>query len=323
MIKYFKLVMGKGLVEIENPRDVSELTWCDVKDPTKPEIKLISTFFKINPDDIHDALDITERPRYNYDLVLKNQYLLLRGIQSDNINVYEPSNPTIPIGLFYTPNEKIVTIHKIEYAELDKLILQLNKKELKSPLLLFLELIQLIFSRLDQVSHHISIKISEIQQKLLQSRNVPKFHEPFKLNSFMIFFSSATMGNYNAIRAYINKNKALFEKDPELYEKVDDLKIDIEQVYQFSTIYQDQVKNLADQTHNLINNKLNQVFKVVGTITLILEIPMLIASFYGMNVYLPGGIPVGNDFSVFIIIMMTSFAISVVIWVIFRKLGWL
>ncbi|MFX0103650.1 MAG: CorA family divalent cation transporter, partial [Candidatus Hodarchaeota archaeon] len=221
-----------------------------------------------------------------------------------------------------TPKGKIVTVNQIESKEFQNIIKILNVKQIKEPIYLFLELIQAISNRLDSMSHQISIKINEIQKQIITSRNIQKVHDPFKINSFMIFFSTAMQGNYNALEAYINKNFKLFENDPELYEKVDDLMIDIEQVYKFSTIYRDQVRNLVDQTNNIINNNLNNVFKVVGSISLLISIPTLIASFYGMNVFLPGGTDPGNLES-FYIIMSVSFSISFAIWLIFRKLRWL
>lgn len=321
MIEYY--IIKDGIIEcVQNPKDISDLTWVDVCNPSSEEIKLVSTMFSINTHDIEDVLDPTERPRFNYDMVRKNQFLLLRSLKSDKLDLDKLENPMFPIGIFFTSQEKIVTVNQIESKEFQNLIKIINLKKTKKSIHLFLELIQAIFNRLDRMSHQISIKINEIQKQIISSRNIQKVHDPFKINSFMIFFNTAMQGNYNALEAYINKNFKLFEDDPKLYEKVDDLMIDIEQVYKFSTIYRDQVNNLVDQTNNIINNNLNNVFKVVGSISLLISIPTLIASFYGMNVNLPGGTTAGQLGS-FYVILGVSFSISVAIWLIFRKLRWL
>ncbi|MHA1683299.1 MAG: CorA family divalent cation transporter [Promethearchaeota archaeon] len=307
------------------------LTWCDVNirdDATKSmdEINLVSTMFKINIHDLNDVLDITERPRFNYDMLLKNQNILLRGIKSSNLDMTaNVKNPTIPIGIFFTANNKIVTIHSIESVEFENLITILNKKKkVKEPMFLFLELIQAIFDRLDRVSYDISLEINKIQEKIQNSKNPQKMQEPFKLNSYMIFFTAAMMGNYNSFQAFMNKNKTQFESDPALYEKVDDLKMDIEQIHQFTSIYRDQVSNLVQQTNNMINNNLNNVFKVVGSITLLLSIPTLISGFFGMNVDLPWeeATPI-EQILPFYIIIAVSFGVSFFTWIIFRRRRWL
>lgn len=327
MIKYYELRDGV-LTLVKNPQDVSGLTWCDVhldKSRTSPndELKLVSTMFKINIHDLKDTTDLTERPRYNYDMLLENQFMLLRGIMSDRLDLSaEVENPTIPIGIFYTIDEKIVTVHSIDSPEFTNIIDTLDKRNLTKPIFLFLEFIQIIFNRLDRVSYNISLKINEIQKHIGSSRDARKRGIPFKLNSYMIFFNAAMMGNYNAFQAFMDKNKSTFEADAALYEKVDDLKIDIKQIYQFTSIYRDQVNNLVEQANNIINNNLNNIFKVVGSISLLVSIPTLIASFYGMNVGLPGGIEDGNFIS-FYIIMGISFTVSFVTWLFFRKLDWL
>ncbi|MHA1792610.1 MAG: CorA family divalent cation transporter [Promethearchaeota archaeon] len=326
MIKYY-VIEGEEIKQIKNPQDMNALTWCDINFEEgaipEDELQLASTMFRINIHDLKDVMDITERPRYNYDLLLKNQFLLLRGIKIERIEIDGSfDNPTIPIGIFYTSGDKIVTVHSIASTEFQNVISTLNMKRIKEPMLLFLEFIQVIFNRLDRVSYKISLEINKIQKKISQVRNPEKIDEPFKLNAYMIFFNAAMMGNYNALQAFMNKNKKLFDSNPFLYEKVDDLKIDIEQIYQFTSIYRDQVRNLVEQANNMINNNLNNVFKVVGSISLILSIPTLISGFYGMNVAIPGATG-DKDYTSFWLVTVFSFVVSFFTWLLFRKLRWL
>jgi Mg2+ and Co2+ transporter CorA len=187
-------------------------------------------------------------------------------------------------------------------------------------------LIQYTFTKLDKISYKLSKEINEVQESIIEfSKNLKALNKPYILNSYLIFFNAATLGNFNAFRAFMTKNLIYFEESPELYEKVDDIRIDIEQVVQFSSIYLEQVKNLLEQVDMIANNSLNQVLKVVGSISLIVSIPTIIGSFYGMNVALPGGIP-ATPFSaqwVFFLIMGISFSISFFFWLLFRKLKWL
>ncbi len=299
-------------------------------DANDEQLTFVAYTFKINIDDLHDIIDITERPRYNFDRIRKNQQLLLRGCRK---GVVEPSIATIdapvtfPVGIFLTPVGQIVTVHYDEVISFSGIIDALNKKKTVSePIFLFLELVQETFSRLDKVSYDFAKKITSVQKTIVQMpRDLKRLNEPFLLNSYLINFRSAVQGNFNAFQSFMNKNKALFEATPELYEKVDDIRIDIEQIVQFSDIYQGQVKNLTEQMTAIANNSLNHILKVVGSISLIVSIPTLIGSYYGMNVALPGdvsGSPVDHTW-VFFFIIGLSFSVSVLVWVIFRRLKWL
>ncbi|MFX0103133.1 MAG: CorA family divalent cation transporter, partial [Candidatus Hodarchaeota archaeon] len=152
MIEYF--IIKDGTIEsIKNPQNIADLTWVDVCDPSAEEIKLVSTMFSINIHDVEDIMDPTERPRFNFDFVRKNQFLLLRSLKSDKLDLDKVENPMYPIGIFLTPKGKIVTVNQIESKEFQNIIKILNVKQIKQPIYLFLELIQAIFNRLDSMSH--------------------------------------------------------------------------------------------------------------------------------------------------------------------------
>ncbi len=127
------------------------------------------------------------------------------------------------------------------------------------------------------------------------------------------------LGNNNAFQSFITKNKAMLDQSPQLAEKVDDLRADIEQVLQISSIYQEQVRNMLEQVTNITNISLNRVLKTVGSISLIVSIPTLISSFYAMNLRLPAQ---DLDWG-FFLVMGISFVISAAIWLLFRKFKWL
>jgi magnesium transporter len=329
MIEYYALD-GETFIRIEAPgNQAKKISWCDVRlsrtsqDENERDIDLISKKFNVNYDDLKELLDVTERPRYSYDVLLRNQFLLLRGTKTAQYEFSRTTldiSVTLPIGLFLTANDEVITVHYLESTEFTNIVARLNKKVITLPIYLFLELIEVVFSMLDKSSFDVARQITRVQAAIIKApRAIERVNEPFLLNSYMIYFATAMHGNNNALQSFITKNKALFDQSPALSEKVDDLRADIEQVLQISAIYHEQVQNMLNQVTNISNNSLNRVLKTVGSISLIVSIPTLISSFYGMNLRLPGE---GIDWGFYLVVGI-SFVISAAIWLLFRKLRWL
>jgi len=296
-------------------------TWVDLTNPSEEELSQIATEFKINFDDLKDCIDPTERPRYNYDLLLKNQFLLLRGMKE--FQMHGVKNSSYPIAFFLTAQNKLITIHPADIPFFQDLDTDLNRKELTDMQGLFFEMLRILFARMDRFEYKLSLKINELQlEESSQTYHEREIKEAFAMNSYLILFNTAMFDNLKAVRGYMSKNKPQFDQSLGLAEKIDDLITDLDQMYNFSSIYRNLLSNTLDGYYSLANHNLSHTMKMVASISLILMIPTLIASFYGMNVNLPGGLTEGDQL-VFGLIIAVSFVLSTAIWIIFRKLKWL
>jgi magnesium transporter len=74
-----------------------------------------------------------------------------------------------------------------------------------------------------------------------------------------------------------------------------------------------------DTFASIISNNLNAVMKVLTTLTIMVSLPTLVASFYGMNVNLPGE---GHPYA-FLAIFGFSFILTTTAAFIFYKRDWL
>jgi magnesium transporter len=82
-----------------------------------------------------------------------------------------------------------------------------------------------------------------------------------------------------------------------------------------SKIYSEILTVMLETFSSVISNNLNLVMKILTIVTLILQIPTLVASIYGMNIVLP----MQNSPFAFIITMSISFATAVILgFVLFR-----
>jgi len=320
MIRYYTLEDGK--IKPSKATDLSKIIWCDILQPTDNEMIEIAQKFNINMDDLEDCLEETERPRYNYDYVLKNTSLLLQIIYTIEIDIIHP--PSVPIGLFLTPQGKLITIHDTMPKNYEMLMETLNRKQISDVYFLIIEILHFLVLQLDATTQKLATHIKAMQETIMKSLTVAGIRQPFLTNSYVIFFNTTILADLNAIKTFYTRNQPVFEKNLPLLEKFNDMQADLEQVYSFTSIIRDVLANSLDAYASVINLNLTQIMKVVGSITLILTIPMIIASYYGMNVGLPGGDdPESGNFNTFFLIIVISFALSFIIWWIFRKNKWL
>jgi magnesium transporter len=84
-------------------------------------------------------------------------------------------------------------------------------------------------------------------------------------------------------------------------------------------IYQVDIAQMMDAFASIVSNNLNTVMKFLAAITIIISVPMLIASLYGMNVQLPGG----SEPTTFAYLIIMSVLLSVIVIILFRRKDWL
>jgi len=297
----------------------TQVIWCNLVNPNDFELESISKAHNINLDDLKDCLDITERPIFSFDRILNTQHILIRVIESNEIDLKANTSPTKPLGIFISENNKLITISKFNLIQEDFFNFA-SKTEFFSYLQVLFTLLKYLISKCDKLAFKIALKIDEVQEKILKASKVTAISEPFKLNSYIILFNSAMIDDSRVLKSYYNHNKNNFSDSPIINEIIEDLIIDFEQVASYSSILRDLLANAMDAFASVINNNLSQVMKVVGSISLILMIPTLIASYYGMNIELPFA---NTGILAFWGIIILSIVLSIFSLIIFRRRNWL
>jgi magnesium transporter len=99
---------------------------------------------------------------------------------------------------------------------------------------------------------------------------------------------------------------------------LDDLVVDNSQALEMAHIYTNILSSTLDAFASIISNNLNNVLKRLTSITIILSLPALVTSIYGMNV----PIPYANSPHAFYIPIVLSLIVSVVISWYFMKRKW-
>lgn len=76
----------------------------------------------------------------------------------------------------------------------------------------------------------------------------------------------------------------LYEEDQDILE---DAIIENEQAIEMANIYTTIMNGMMDAFSSVISNNLNNVMKFLTSVTIVLSVPTIVFSFYGMNVHLP------------------------------------
>nr|WP_317356956.1 magnesium transporter CorA family protein [uncultured Tyzzerella sp.] len=308
MIKMY-ISSNKELIETDN---IQEGVWINMVNPSLKEVNYISNELNIDPDFIHAALDEEERSRIELDDE-NNHFLILVDtpcISKDReSNIYE----TLPIGII-TTDKAIITVSLNDTLVLDpfiknrvktfftykrsRFVLQILYKN-ASLYLYFLK-------RIDKQSNiienelHKSMKNKELIQLLTLEKSLVYFSTSLKSNELVM----EKLLRYDFIKKY--------EEDKELLE---DTIIENKQAIEMAKIYSDILAGTMDAFASIISNNLNIVMKVLTSITIIMAIPTIISSFFGMNV----PVPFSDNPLAFIWIILGSIGICLLVTKIMSK----
>ena len=105
------------------------------------------------------------------------------------------------------------------------------------------------------------------------------------LEKGLVYFTTSLKSNELVMEKTMRgKIIKLYEEDEEILE---DAIIENRQAIEMSQIYRDILNGTMDAYASIISNNLNGVMKFLTSITIILAVPTMISSFWGMNVELP------------------------------------
>ena len=158
---------------------------------------------------------------------------------------------------------------------------------------------------------HINRMSTEIEKELHRSMKNKELIQLLDLEKSLVFFSTSLKANQSVLEK-LQRGRVikLYEDDRELLE---DVLIEVEQAIEMSNIYSNILSGTMDAFASIISNNLNIVMKVLTSITILMAIPTMVSSFYGMNV---SGLPFANFGAVVIIVVILTALVAIIL---FRK----
>lgn len=283
MIKIYNTNMEDN--KTEEIKEIRKGSWISLVNPSEIEIKKICQSINIQEDFIRDALDFEERARIDTE---EDDGTILFVVDVPIIEKKEENDifTTMPLGMIVVRDDYFITVSLrknkiIEQFEKGKIKdLQTYKKSKFIFQILFLNS-SYYLSYLKQIN-----KETEIAEYIL--KNSMKNKELLKLLSLeksLVYFTTSLKSNELIMeRTLRGKIIKLYDEDEDILE---DAIIENRQAIEMAKIYSDILNGTMDAYASIISNNLNGVMKFLTSITIVLAIPTMISSFWGMNVELP------------------------------------
>lgn len=308
MIKIFKSFGGYD--EIPN---VEKGCWINVTQPTSEEILRLSDEFHLPQDIIQDILDSDERPRVEFD---DNWSLVIMRVPVKIINNGIPF-VTVPLGVYVSDDFTLTLclqdneILPVEQSPLLREQYRQNIDVYNFILRLFLRSGNIYLRYLKEINQH----TSAIEQDLEKSIKNRELNKLLKMEKCLVYFITSIKANEIVLTKLRNSKKITTEINEDLLE---DAIIENKQALEMAQIYSDIQSGMMDAFASVISNNLNVVMKQLTVISIIIMIPTLIASIFGMNV--PNFLE-ESKWAIPLIIIF-SFLLSSLGVIIFRKRRW-
>jgi magnesium transporter len=286
-------------------------TWIYLINPTEEEIRTVSSAMNAPIDFIKSALDEEERAHIDTE---DDVTLISIDIPVESKEEHTGLYATMPLGIVI--GEKfIITVCLNENQILNDFINSRIKAfyTYKKTRFLF-QLLHKNATYFLQYLRNIDKLSDKIERELHRSMKNKELIQLLSLEKSLVYFSTSLKSNEAILEKLMRvKPIKLYPEDEEI---LADVIIENKQAIEMANIYSNILSGTMDAFASVISNNLNIVMKFLASITIVLSIPTMIASFFGMNVKIP---LMNNNFA-FLIIFAISFAISGLLgFVMFKK----
>ena len=309
MIRIFKTEDGA----MHEKEEMQPGCWIALTNPTASEIIDIADTYQIDPDYLQAPLDEEERSR----IEVEDEYtLILVDIPSIEERNGKDWFVTIPLAII-TTKDVLITVCLEETPVLTSFMdgrVRDFHTFMKTRFIL-----QILYKNATQFLQYLRIidkKSEVIERKLHQSQKNEELIELLELEKSLVYFTTSLRSNEVVLEKLLRIEK--IKKYPEDTDLLEDVIVENKQAIEMANIYSGILSGTMDAFASVISNNLNIVMKFLATVTIVLSIPTMIASFYGMNVN-SHGMPFADSPYGFAIVLGLTLLLSLFVAYIFNK----
>ncbi|MBP1736603.1 MAG: Magnesium and cobalt transport protein CorA [Oscillospiraceae bacterium] len=266
--------IGGQMTRLEKPEDGC---WINLTYPTEDELARVAEGFHVEPTFLRAALDEEETSRIDTDDEQTLIIIDIPSVEKADAVVYS----TIPMGIIVTQNH-IITVCLKENPIISDVQNGLVRgvstaKKTSFILHLLLRVAKYFLQYLKQID-----KIyNYMERQLYKSQRNKELIQLLDLEKSLVYFSTSLKANEVTLEKILRgRIVTLYEEDHDLLE---DVLIEVRQAIEMTNIYSSIISGLMDAFASVISNNLNVIMKVLTSITILLTVPTIVFSFYGMN----------------------------------------
>jgi magnesium transporter len=297
--------------------ELTDRCWISLTPPfAAEELAKVANDFDLPPDFLTDPLDIDERSRYEREddarLIVINTPVLSAS-EGDNDGIYI----TVPVGLILV-DEHLITVtstpdHPVLRLFTENKIRNIDPARRTHFVLRIFE--QNVFRYLTCLKR-LNVKRNLIEQELHESSQNRELKQLLSIEKSLVYFINALNGN-ELLKMKMKRTDYLnIRHDEDLTDLFEDIIIDNGQALEMANIYTTILSGTMSAFGSIISNNLNITIQRLTLITIILTVPMVIASFFGMNVTVPYE---NGNLLPFLGIILLSITVSFAVIAYFRK----
>jgi len=309
MISYYTSI-GSRLEKIDNHENGC---WVSMINPSNAELQEMSSFYELDPDVLKAALDTYERSRIETD---ENYTMVLVNIPTIEEHNETELYTTIPLSIIVT-KEAVITVCS-EDTPILRHFLSVKVRDfftyMKSRFIL--QVLYRTATLYLQYLSNIDRKSDEVENKLHKSTKNHELIELLKLEKSLVYFTTALRSNEAVLEKLFRYD--VIKKYPDDSDLLDDVIVENKQAIEMANIYSGILSGMMDAFASVISNNLNIVMKVLAIITVVMAIPTMVFSAFGMNVDI-AAMPLTQTGWGFPIVVAASAVLSLIVFVIFRK----
>ena len=291
-------------------------SWINLVNPSQSESMEIASAFNIDIADLRAPLDAEEMSR----MTIEDEYTLIIV----DVPIKEERNNqtyyvTIPLGIILT-EEAIITTCLEKLPLLDIFI----NRRLRN-FYTFMRsrfIFQILYRNAElylSALRTLDRKSEQIESQLHKSTRNEELIELKKKKKTIVYFKASLKTNERVIKKLTSatSNIKKYLEDEDLLE---DTLIETQQAIEMADIYGNILHSMTDTFASIISNNQNNIMKTLAMVTIVMSIPTMIFSAYGMN-FKNNDLPLNGEPNAFWLIIFIAFALtgSLVVYLIHKK----
>ena len=268
--------------------DFASSCWINLVEPTTTELEAVLSHSNVPRDFLTDPLDQGERPRFDNEdgatLIIVHVPMPIVPEEGDEVESVSPYR-TVPLGIILY-NSSVITVCSARTPVTTAFLDQIRRvcppsdswrfafRLLWHAGVLFLRYINDLHSR-----------AGDLEEELRESISNEVLLKMFQIEKTLVYFTTSLKADTIALARCNTARQITLSEDDRDY--LEDAMVEYQQALETATIHANILNGTLDTFASLINNNLSNVMKYLTVATILLAVPTVVTSAFGMNVKLP------------------------------------